>query len=163
MAHLGSQSPVSELVRFALHEASEYFSSSEEADESLGKGVGVEIKRVVQGGVEGGAVDGIPNSSQSPFNVAMVASETMSPISGGDVEVGGLSPILDEALRWVIPKGMSLRDVEVGNLPSEVPGFTTHPVVLCAISIRLFSQGCSEAVEGGAGEAGAMGGDEGDR
>jgi len=118
MARLGGQSPVSELVRLALHEASEYFASGEEADEPLGKGVGAEVEGVVWGGAEGGAVDGIPNSSQSPFNAAMVAGdftdvrgETMPSVAGGDVEVRGLSPVLDEALRRVIPKGASLRNV----------------------------------------------------
>jgi len=40
-----------------------------------------------------------------------VRGETMPSITGGDVEVGDLSPILDEALRRVISKGASLRDV----------------------------------------------------
>jgi len=40
-----------------------------------------------------------------------VRGETMPSIASGDVEVGDLSPILDETLRWVIPKGASLRDV----------------------------------------------------
>jgi len=40
-----------------------------------------------------------------------VRGETMPSVASGDVEVGGLSPVLDEALRQVIPKGASLRNV----------------------------------------------------
>jgi len=38
-----------------------------------------------------------------------------------------------------------------------------RPVAFRAVSIRLFSQGGREAMEGGAGETGPMGGDESDR
>jgi len=87
----------------------------------------------------------------------------MSSVTGGDEEVGDLSPILDETLGRVIPKGASLRDMEVCDLRCKVPGFVTRPVAFRAVSIRLLSQGGGEALERGAGQATPVGGNESDR